>query len=265
MSTILDRVTHTDRNQLEFAFEPFLKREFRFGLDPNRPICRFYVQGNCPRGNECPDKHILPTYSNKIVCKHWLRGLCKKGDACEFLHEYNLRKMPECLFFSKNGFCTQSPDCLYLHIDPMSKIPPCPNYEKGFCRQGAACPKRHVRKVLCPLFLTGFCPKGPTCENAHPKFVGIFDKLRIRPDPKNESYPSANSTTVVAEPTPTDAMPKTLIPETTSINAGLTKFEPDSSATTTTEATPVVEMDSTILANPDLDLDGSMAKKRKLA
>lgn len=117
------------------------------------------------------------------MCKHWLRGLCKKGEACEFLHEYNLRKMPECQFFSKNGFCTQSPDCLYLHIDPLTKISPCPNYERGFCKLGPECNKRHVRKVMCPRYLTGFCPLGPDCDMSHPKFVGITDKMRITLDP----------------------------------------------------------------------------------
>lgn len=118
----------------------------------------------------------------RIVCKHWLRGLCKKGDACEFLHEYNLRKMPECQFFSRNGFCTQSPDCLYLHIDPLSKIPLCPSYEKGFCKLGPECPKRHVRKVICERYLTGFCPLGPDCDMSHPKFIGITDSMRITLD-----------------------------------------------------------------------------------
>lgn len=171
-----------DSSELKFNFDPFLKKEHRFGLDPNRPICRYYEKGHCPNGKACPDKHIHPTYSNKIVCKHWLRGLCKKGDACEFLHEYNLRKMPECQFFSRNGFCTQLPDCLYLHIDPQTKIPLCPNYERGFCKLGPECPKRHVRKEMCLRFLTGFCPLGNDCDRAHPKFVGITDSMRITLD-----------------------------------------------------------------------------------
>lgn len=176
-------VFHPDTSGLMFTFDPYLRKEFRFGMNPNRPICRYYASGKCPRGKECPDKHVLPTYSNKIVCKHWLRGLCKKGDSCEFLHEYNLRKMPECLFFSRNGFCTQSPDCLYLHIDPLSKVAPCPNYERGFCKLGPTCPKRHIRKQICIRWLTGFCPNGAKCEDGgHPKFVGITDSMRITKD-----------------------------------------------------------------------------------
>lgn len=77
---------HPDTSKLKFSFDPFLKREYRFGLDPSksrqsgssdqqagiltitstgRPICRYYDKGHCPRGKECPDKHIYPTYSNK--------------------------------------------------------------------------------------------------------------------------------------------------------------------------------------------------------
>ncbi|KAK6465330.1 mRNA 3'-end-processing protein YTH1 [Scheffersomyces coipomensis] len=198
-------IIHPDTKNKQFKFEPFLRREFNFGLDPDRPVCQYYnpqrPTNSCPNGVNCPNKHVSSMYNNKIVCKHWLRGLCKKNDHCEFLHEYNLRKMPECIFYSKNGFCTQTPECLYLHVDPLSKIPPCPNYDMGFCPDGPKCSKRHTRKVLCPLYLTGFCPSGPDCQYAHPRFdLNLLNKLRIKPDqvrlinnsdiPKDESIKS---------------------------------------------------------------------------
>ena len=74
----------------DFSFTNFLKREYRFGLDPNRPFCKAFREGHCPLGNDCPDKHQITHSFNNLVCKHWLRGLCKKGDQCEFFHEYNL-------------------------------------------------------------------------------------------------------------------------------------------------------------------------------
>lgn len=170
-------------NLVHFKFEPFLRSEYGLSVNPDRPACQFYsATGACPNGKMCDNKHVSRMFNNKIVCKHWLRGLCKKGDDCEFLHEYNLRKMPECLFYTKNGFCTQTPECLYLHIDPQSKIPHCPNYDVGFCPKGPACDKRHTRKVMCPLFLTGFCPKGPACELGHPKHELFMESLRIKPD-----------------------------------------------------------------------------------
>ncbi|KAH3683632.1 hypothetical protein WICPIJ_005414 [Wickerhamomyces pijperi] len=175
-----------------FNFEPFLRKEYNLSLDPDRPPCQFWIPGkpgtnphtntSCPNGDSCYNKHISPMFSNKIVCKHWLRGLCKKGDNCEFLHEYNLRKMPECLFFSKNGFCTQTPECQYLHLDPSSKIPECLDYSKGFCPEGPNCKNRHIKRIICQNYLTGFCPDGPDCDLAHPNFQLLSDKLRIRPD-----------------------------------------------------------------------------------
>jgi cleavage and polyadenylation specificity factor subunit 4 len=74
----------------DFSFSDFLRREHRFGLAPNRPLCKAFREGHCPLGTSCPDKHVMPHSNNNLVCKHWLRGLCKKGDACEFLHEYNV-------------------------------------------------------------------------------------------------------------------------------------------------------------------------------
>lgn len=182
-------IIHPDSRHKRFKFEPFLRKEFNFGTDPDRPVCQFFkpsTPNSCPNGNNCPHKHVAAMYNNKIVCKHWLRGLCKKNDHCEFLHEYNLRKMPECLFYSRNGFCTQTADCLYLHVDPQLKIPECPNYSRGFCPEGPKCANRHVRKMLCPLFLTGFCPKGPECDYSHPRFDNITEKMRIKPDPEEK-------------------------------------------------------------------------------
>lgn len=101
--------------QYSFAFSPFLLKTYRHGLDPNRPTCKAYLQGHCPLGSACPDKHTSAASTsnyNNLVCKHWLRGLCKKGESCEFLHEYNLRKMPECSFFSRNGYCSNGGMCL---------------------------------------------------------------------------------------------------------------------------------------------------------
>ncbi|KAF8434686.1 hypothetical protein BGX38DRAFT_1219135 [Terfezia claveryi] len=159
--------------QPKFAFNEFLRKEYRFGLDPNRKVCAFFVQGHCPLDNSCPDKHTASSTFNNLVCKHWLRSLCKKGEQCEFLHEYNLRKMPECNFFVRNGYCSNGEECLYLHIDPESKIPLCPHYEKGFCPLGPNCSKKHVRKQICKYYLCGFCPDGARqCkEGGHPKWI----------------------------------------------------------------------------------------------
>ena len=145
-------------------------------------MCKDWLRsGNCSRGANCPYRH---SNSDK-VCKHWLRDLCKKGDQCEFLHEYNLRKMPECHFYTTfgtvsaaaaaavaaaatganspgsnrtcarpvcrgiaaAGHCNNGDECKYLHVDPEARRRPCPWYERGFCKNGARTRVCRVRAV----------------------------------------------------------------------------------------------------------------------
>lgn len=157
---------------VKFVFEDFIKDEIGLVIDfdpSSRPeICKAFERGYCYNGNNCPLRHIKP--EKTVVCKHWLRGLCKKGDNCEFLHEYNLKRMPECWFYSKYGECS-NPECVYLHIDPESKIKECVWYTRGFCKHGPKCRNKHVRQVVCQNYLFGFCPKGLDCSHSHPKWI----------------------------------------------------------------------------------------------
>lgn len=180
---------HLDTAKYPFKFEPFLRQEYSFSLDPDRPICEFYNSRegpkSCPRGPLCPKKHVLPIFQNKIV---WAGiGFVDYVRRMTNVNTYmnTTFAKPECVFFSKNGYCTQSPDCQYLHIDPASKIPKCENYEMGFCPLGNTCPRRHIKKVFCQRYMTGFCPLGKDeCDMEHPQFI-IPDegsKLRIKKD-----------------------------------------------------------------------------------
>lgn len=159
-------------SNLELDFEAFVKDELKIDLSRNKlkqdlGLCRFFLKGSCLKGISCPFRHTRPEKS--VVCKHWLRGLCKKGEQCEFLHEYNLKKMPECWFFSKYGECSNA-ECLYLHVDPSAKIKECAWYNRGFCKHGPNCRSRHVRNTICQRYVSGFCPFGPNCDYAHPKY-----------------------------------------------------------------------------------------------
>ncbi|KAK7064158.1 mRNA 3'-end-processing protein YTH1 [Favolaschia claudopus] len=169
-------------HQNNFPAEIFIKSDLGIKLDKDDQICRLALtQAGCPLGPlHCPLRHTLPSVQNfqpqkqqtthpreRTVCKHWLRGLCKKGDACEFLHEYNLRRMPECWWFAKYGYCSAGDECLYAH--PKERRVECPDYNRGFCKLGPTCPRKHVRRVACQLYLTGFCPLGPECPRGHPK------------------------------------------------------------------------------------------------
>eukprot|EP01117_Protostelium_nocturnum_P009298 TRINITY_DN332_c0_g2_i2.p1 TRINITY_DN332_c0_g2~~TRINITY_DN332_c0_g2_i2.p1 ORF type:complete len:163 (-),score=31.35 TRINITY_DN332_c0_g2_i2:108-596(-) len=150
-----------DDSNLVFEFERYLDPDRGpTTLNENSEACKFFLKGNCQKGNACPFKHQRG--DKAVVCKHWLKGLCKKGDNCEFLHEYDLSKMPECFFFSKYGECS-NPECQYLHINPEDKMSECPWFSRGFCKHGQKCRHKHVKKTACSNFLLGFCPDGPNC------------------------------------------------------------------------------------------------------
>lgn len=55
------------RPSYSFNFSDFLRREYRFGLDPDRPSCKAYIQGHCPEGSRCPNKHHVSSSYNKYV------------------------------------------------------------------------------------------------------------------------------------------------------------------------------------------------------
>lgn len=146
-----DLITFEEFKHTELLLESRIKSEIQppIKLDGDTQICKpFLTPSGCPLGPSCPKRHTNPSPLNYVpvpiantpqgrtVCKHWLRGLCKKGQDCEYLHEYNLRKMPECYFFTKHGFCSSADECMYLHITPRQRRPECRSYTAGFCRAG---------------------------------------------------------------------------------------------------------------------------------
>ncbi|KAJ2614705.1 Cleavage and polyadenylation specificity factor subunit 4 [Coemansia sp. RSA 1365] len=186
--SVLD--TRSLAEELVPDFEAFVKNELKLNVDhtplSQRPqsindgktgVCNYFLKGHCWKGNNCIYRHLTREQSEKIqsdnrtvVCKHWLRGRCKKDDNCEFLHEYDLEKMPKCQFFAKDGVCNNGDECDYRHVDPEQRVKECPWYARGFCKHGAKCRSKHVRKLICPLFQFGFCPDGPNCRKEHPRF-----------------------------------------------------------------------------------------------
>ncbi|KAF5355642.1 hypothetical protein D9756_003846 [Leucocoprinus leucothites] len=201
-------------HQNTFPAEAYIKSDLVIKLDKDDQICRlFLTPAGCPLGPlHCPLRHTTPSSQNfqppkplpthprerervSTVCKHWLRGLCKKGDACEFLHEYNLRRMPECYWFAKYGYCSAGDECLYAH--PKERKIECPDYNRGFCKLGPTCPRKHVRKVACQLYLTGFCPMGPEC----PRGQAASPKPNL-PPPSAYEPPPPPSTRELGPPPP---------------------------------------------------------------
>jgi len=151
-----------------------------------RGTCKFFVnKGHCLKGTDCPYRHSRGERS--VVCKHYLRALCKKGDACEFLHQFDLSKMPECFFYSNFGECN-NPECHYLHINPEDKKQECPWYARGFCKHGAKCRLKHVKRVICDRYMAGFCPDGKNCKFGHPKWeLPAYGVAMMSSEPQRQS------------------------------------------------------------------------------
>lgn len=51
--------------QYNFAFKNFLKREYDFDVSVDRPICKAFLQGHCPAGDQCLDRHKQKSNYNK--------------------------------------------------------------------------------------------------------------------------------------------------------------------------------------------------------
>ncbi|ESZ98739.1 hypothetical protein SBOR_0845 [Sclerotinia borealis F-4128] len=144
----------------KFSFTPFLVNNFRMGISPDRPACKAYLQGHCPLGTNCPDKHA--TNPNNT---------------------WNFNNLS---FDASGGPLTSLDECLYLHIDPASKVGNCPHYDKGFCPLGPRCSKKHIHKTLCEFYLAGFCPDGSKCKKSHPRWPSDLPKptIKVERDPE---------------------------------------------------------------------------------
>ncbi|CAG8653143.1 5423_t:CDS:2 [Funneliformis mosseae] len=161
---------YNDGSEYTFDFENFIKNELGLGKKPvdiakrSKIVCQDYLRGSCHRVTTCKYQHKI---RKVVVCKHWLRGLCMKGDErCDYLHEYDLSKMPKCIYYALHGECN-SPNCIYSHNDIDCER--CSWYDRGFCKNGPTCFRKHVKQIACQLYLAGFCPRGSNCLNGHPK------------------------------------------------------------------------------------------------
>lgn len=54
------RPATSEAPRYEFAFNDYLKREHRYdalGINKPKQECKAYLQGHCPLGHNCPDRH----------------------------------------------------------------------------------------------------------------------------------------------------------------------------------------------------------------
>ncbi len=64
-------------------------------------VCKFFMEGRCQKGNDCPFSHNVQINKKYEVCKYYLNGFCAKEDKCFYMHS----EFP-CKFFHRKNFQT---------------------------------------------------------------------------------------------------------------------------------------------------------------
>ena len=75
-----------------------------------KTICKFYLEGKCHKGNDCPFSHDGAPIKRKEICKFYLQGFCGKADSCLFMHG----EFP-CKFFHTGAECYSGENCRFSH------------------------------------------------------------------------------------------------------------------------------------------------------
>lgn len=102
----------------------------------SQEVCRYFVQGNCVRGESCNFLHPRDSAppgasSSSDVCRNFLAGRCTRGEACHFLHPAGgaapmgtgsqaqpFQANPEVCRNFMAGRCTRGESCHFLHPGP---------------------------------------------------------------------------------------------------------------------------------------------------
>jgi hypothetical protein len=72
-------------------------------------ICKFFIEGRCQKGNECPFSHNTPMNKKLEPCKYYLNGFCAKNEKCLFMHA----DFPCKFFHRKNNNNNNKSSCLH--------------------------------------------------------------------------------------------------------------------------------------------------------
>ena len=98
--------------------------------------CKFWMQGKCAKGDECPYKHDASKgyYAPKASgCVFWMNGYCKDGNKCRFEHDPSKR--------GKHNTCVKN----YYEIQARKKR----EEEQQESESGAkACRSKSIAKII---------------------------------------------------------------------------------------------------------------------
>ncbi|KAB8356689.1 hypothetical protein FH972_024265 [Carpinus fangiana] len=136
--------------------------------------------GTCPKGPLCRFAHDCQKLA---LCREYMQGKCSAGEDCNLSHELTPERVPFCVHFMR-GNCTNE-DCKYPHVRVNPGAPVCKDFAiLGYCPEGAACDKRHVRE--CP----SYANKG-LCHNKHCRLPHVDNASRLRRQAKRGQSPKS--------------------------------------------------------------------------
>lgn len=75
-----------------------------------REKCKYFAEGKCLKGHDCPYSHELAIVKKRELCKFYLQGFCGKGDRCLFMHD----EFP-CKFYHTGAECYAGDKCRFSH------------------------------------------------------------------------------------------------------------------------------------------------------
>ncbi|XP_055330631.1 uncharacterized protein LOC129583000 [Paramacrobiotus metropolitanus] len=90
---------------------PFKRRKEEFRPPKEKKIpCKFFVEGRCKYGDQCPFSHNIPQTKKLEACKFYMGGYCQKGVNCVYMHS----EFP-CKFFHTGQRCYSGDACKFSH------------------------------------------------------------------------------------------------------------------------------------------------------
>ncbi len=122
----IEKKMEKKRKYSELQKERLKKQESNPIVKPVREpiICKFFLEGRCQKGSECPFSHNTVPNKKMEPCKFYLNGFCAKNENCLYMHA----EFP-CKFFHrksnnpnvKSG-CIHGDQCRFSHepiTDPL--------------------------------------------------------------------------------------------------------------------------------------------------
>lgn len=78
--------------------------------ESNDIVCKFYMQGKCHQGSECPYSHSVQPPRKMELCKFYMMDCCAKKDKCLYMHN----DFP-CKFYHTGLKCHAGKNCKFSH------------------------------------------------------------------------------------------------------------------------------------------------------